>query len=107
MKFSGRCNGAPWRSGFPLLCALVLGMAAILLPPRAALAQDTQPAAPLANSDYRLDVNDLIDFSVYQEPDMDAVIRISGDGNAIFPLIGTVQIAHKTVGEATDIIRKR
>lgn len=68
-----------------------------------------QPAAPEAQSDanYRLAANDLVDFRVFQEPELDAVIRVSGDGNAIFPLIGPVRVAGKTIGEATELLRKR
>ena len=54
--------------------------------------------------DYRLSVNDLLDFRIYQEPDFDAVIRVAGDGTAIFPMIGRVQIAGKTIGEATELL---
>src|SRR4029453_7024238 len=57
--------------------------------------------------DYRLSVNDLLDFRIYQEPDFDAVIRIAGDGTAIFPMIGRVHIAGKTVGETTEFLRSR
>ena len=57
--------------------------------------------------DYRLSVNDLLDFRIYQEPDFDAVIRVAGDGTAIFPMIGRVQIAGKTIGEATEYLRSR
>jgi polysaccharide export outer membrane protein len=71
----------------------------------------TQAAVPAArvpnDANYRLAANDLIDFRVFQEPELDAVIRISGDGNAIFPLVGQVPIAGKTVGEATELLRKR
>jgi protein involved in polysaccharide export with SLBB domain len=57
--------------------------------------------------DYRLSVNDLLDFRIYQEPDFDAVIRIAGDGTAIFPMIGRVHIADQTVGQATELLRQR
>lgn len=58
-------------------------------------------------SNYKLTPNDLLDFRVFQEPDLDAVIRISGDGTATFPLVGSVAIGGKTVGEAIDILRSR
>jgi protein involved in polysaccharide export with SLBB domain len=35
------------------------------------------------------------------------VIRVAGDGNAIFPLVGSVPVAGKTVGEATELLRQR
>jgi protein involved in polysaccharide export with SLBB domain len=57
--------------------------------------------------DYRLSPNDLLDFRIFQEQDFDAVIRISGDGTAIFPMIGKIHIAGKTIGEATELLRER
>jgi protein involved in polysaccharide export with SLBB domain len=59
------------------------------------------------DDDYRLSVNDLLDFRIFQEPDFDAVIRVSGDGTAIFPMIGQVHIAGKTIGETTELLRNR
>jgi len=59
------------------------------------------------DEDYRLSVNDLLDFRIFQEPDFDAVIRVSGDGTAIFPMIGQVQVAGKTIGETTELLRNR
>jgi protein involved in polysaccharide export with SLBB domain len=60
-----------------------------------------------SDSNYRLGPDDLLDFRVFQEPELDAVIRVSGDGNAIFPLVGQVPIAGKTIGEATELLRQR
>jgi protein involved in polysaccharide export with SLBB domain len=66
------------------------------------------PQAPTQrDEDYRLSVNDLLDFRIFQEPDFDAVIRVSGDGTAIFPMIGQVQVAGKTIGETTELLRNR
>lgn len=59
------------------------------------------------DADYRLSANDLLDFRVFQEPELDGVIRVSGDGNAIFPLIGAVPVMGKTVTDATEMIRAR
>lgn len=58
-------------------------------------------------SDYKLTANDLLDFRVFQEPELDAVIRISGDGAASFPLVGTVTIGGKTIGEAIETLRAK
>jgi protein involved in polysaccharide export with SLBB domain len=59
------------------------------------------------DSNYRLAGDDLLDFRVFQEPELDAVIRVSGDGNAIFPLVGSISVAGKTIGEATELLRQR
>lgn len=58
-------------------------------------------------SNYKLTANDLLDFRVFQEPELDAVIRLSGDGTASFPLVGTVSIGGKTIGEAVEVLRAR
>ena len=75
----------------------------------AAIAALLMSGALMAQSDsnYRLASDDLLDFRVFQEPELDAVIRVSGDGNAIFPLVGQVPIAGKTIGEATELLRQR
>jgi protein involved in polysaccharide export with SLBB domain len=65
------------------------------------------PLLAQGDSNYRLAPDDLLDFRVFQEPEMDAVIRVSGDGIAIFPLVGPVSIAGKTIGQATEMLRER
>lgn len=72
--------------------------------------RETLPPPPMqarGPEDYRLSINDLLDFRIFQEPDFDAVIRIAGDGTAIFPMIGRVHIADQTVGQATELLRQR
>ena len=59
------------------------------------------------DANYKLSANDLLDFRVFQEPELDGVIRVSGDGTAIFPLIGAVNVMGKTVTEATEEIKAR
>lgn len=59
------------------------------------------------DANYRLSANDLLDFRVFQEPELDGVIRVSGDGTAIFPLIGAVNVVGKTVTTATEEIKAR
>ena len=78
----------------PLLAALVLLAGGIC----ALQAQD---------ANYKLSANDLLDFRVFQEPELDGVIRVSGDGTAIFPLIGAVPVVGKTVSQATEEIKAR
>jgi polysaccharide export outer membrane protein len=73
-----------------------------------ALAQTQTPdSAPVRSQDYRLAPNDLLDFRVFQEPELDAVVRVSGDGVASFALIGPVQIGGRTIAEANELIKAR
>jgi polysaccharide export outer membrane protein len=88
------------------LAGLVISDYSIAQAP-AARAPAQAPAAQAPSANYRLAANDLLDFRVIQEPDLDTVIRISGDGSAIFPLVGQVPVAGRTIGEATELLRKR
>jgi len=58
-------------------------------------------------SNYKISPNDLLDFKVFQEEDLNAQVRVAGDGTAIFPLIGSANLAGKTVPEATALLRQR
>lgn len=59
------------------------------------------------DQNYRLAPNDLLDFRVFQEPELDAVVRVSGDGTASFALIGPVQIGGRTITESMELIKAR
>jgi protein involved in polysaccharide export with SLBB domain len=65
------------------------------------------PQVSQVEGDYRLAPTDLLDFRIFQEPDFDAVIRVSGDGSAIFPMIGRVHVAGMTITQATETLRQR
>lgn len=57
------------------------------------------------SADYLLAPDDLLDVRLFQEPELDAVIRVSGDGVGIFPLIGPVPIGGKSIAQATEAIQ--
>jgi polysaccharide export outer membrane protein len=82
------------RAGRASLLALIFALAAA-------------PVLPGQDANYKLSANDLLDFRVFQEPELDGVIRVSGDGTAIFPLIGAVNVVGKTVTQATEDIKAR
>jgi protein involved in polysaccharide export with SLBB domain len=65
------------------------------------------PSIKAQDSNYKISPNDTLTFRVFQEPDLDATVRIAGDGSAIFPLVGAVSLAGKTVAEATNVLRQR
>jgi len=58
-------------------------------------------------SNYKISANDVLDFKVFQESDLDAQVRVAGDGTAILPLVGSVNLAGKTLPEATALLRQR
>ena len=83
---------------FHLIRVVVMGAACLASFAGSVFAQDA--------SNYKISPNDLLDFKVFQEDDLDAHVRVAGDGTAIFPLIGSVGLAGKTVAEATAILRQ-
>jgi polysaccharide export outer membrane protein len=69
--------------------------------------QVTPEIAQTASSNYKLSPGDLFDFRVYQESDLDAVVRLSGDGSAILPLIGTIRLGGLSIDQATTLLQSR
>jgi len=80
-------------------CLRIVSLCCVIIFPVLVRSQDL-------SANYRLAPNDVLDFKVFQEPDLDAQVRVAGDGTAIFPLIGSVSIGGKTVPEATTVIRQ-
>lgn len=72
-----------------------------------ALAWTTPVKAQEVDANYLLSADDLIDFRVFQEPDLDAVVRISGDGKANFPLIGSVKLGGLSIADAVNVLQQR
>ena len=58
----------------------------------------------VAGSNYTLQPLDIIEVSVFQEPDLQTQVRISQDGSISLPLIGKVQIAGMTLMDATSLV---
>lgn len=54
--------------------------------------------------DYILGEGDVVTVSVYDQPDLKSVVRISGDGMITLPLIGQVQAAGKSVDALSKTI---
>ena len=90
-----RCSRSGRFAGYCVLLALAILLAG------------GHDAVRAQDANYKLSANDLLDFRVFQEPELDGVIRVAGDGTAIFPLIGTVNVGGKTVTQATEEIKAR
>src|SRR5829696_714156 len=95
----------PGRSA-SLLCSLACLLATA---PLTSVGQQVAPgstevgvakAVPLVDGNYQLSANEVIKVTVFQEEDLNSSARISEDGTIQLPLIGTVQVAGKTVRQA-------
>jgi polysaccharide export outer membrane protein len=51
------------------------------------------------NSDYRIGKNDVIEISVYNEPDLNKTLRVSPEGTINFPLLGNIKVIDLTAKE--------
>ncbi len=86
-----------------VMALLLLGAAPI----RAQSPVDAVAVQPDAvdSTDYRLVTDDVIQIKVFQETDLDSVLRISKEGTITFPLIGSVQVGGKTPQDAALTIK--
>jgi polysaccharide export outer membrane protein len=78
--------------------------------PKAAPVNETaapQSHGPLANSNVKLGVGDLIELTVFGVPDLSTKTRVSGSGDVYLPLIDYVHVADLTTDEAQELIQKR
>lgn len=57
--------------------------------------------------DYILGEGDVLTVSVYDQPDLTSVVRISGDGMITLPLIGQVHATAQSVDQLSEIIENR
>ena len=99
----------------------MLTLAASVSPGRAQTSQGspasrgatTAPAASAASApadvpaNYLLSPSDLVEVKVFQEDDMDWTVRVTKDGTVNLPLVGSVNVLHKTPDELGEIVRTR
>ena len=64
-------------------------------------------ASILQAQDYILGEGDVLTVSVYDQPDLKSVVRISGDGMITLPLIGQVYAAGQSVDQLSQKIEQR
>lgn len=66
---------------------------------------NTVPGVGVAvGENYILKESDVVNVEVYQEPDLDKVARIEGDGSVALPLVGKIKIEGMTIAEARSLI---
>lgn len=55
-----------------------------------------------AESNYKLKAGDSIAMRIFQEPDMATASRVTSEGTVYFPLVGSLQVAGKTLPELQE-----
>ncbi len=59
------------------------------------------------SQDYRIGEGDVLRISVYQQPDLEKIVRVSNEGRIVLPLIGTVAAKGETVAGISAKITRR
>ena len=72
-----------------------------------AVTQKEAPATTPPDSSLRIGAGDLLEFSVYNVPELATKIRVSNNGDAYLPLIDYVHVGDLTVEEAQTVIEKK
>jgi hypothetical protein len=94
-----------------LLIWSLLGVAFLLglgcAPRISTTVQAKAAAARVVEDKYQLGPEDVIEISVWKEPDLTKQVAIRPDGKISYPFIGEVQAAGKTVKQLREEISKR
>ena len=65
-------------------------------------------AAPLNESDYRVDTGDKVSVIVYQEPDLSVTgVRVKANGTIAYPLLGDLHVSGLTSQEVHDLVKEK
>lgn len=54
--------------------------------------------------DYRFGIGDLLQITVFDEPDLSIEVRLSGSGNVSYPFIGEIEVAGLTVSQLEQLL---
>lgn len=87
--------------------ALVVSMGALLASPAGATEADPSNAPVGVAPDYRIAAEDVLDVSVWKEPDLTKQVIVRPDGAFSYPLIGDVRAAGLTTSELETELRGR
>lgn len=89
------------------LCQALIFLALGLLLSASLSAQQTTPGAIVAPTDYIIGPEDVLEISVWREPDLQREVLVRPDGRISFPLAGDVKAADKTPEQVQEIIAQR
>ena len=71
------------------------------------LAQDEAETAEWGADEYRIGIEDVLQISVWGEPDLTMSVVVRPDGRVSFPLIDDIDVAGRTPQEVRDEVAKR
>lgn len=89
----------PSREAAPLGSNLAAGIAGHAAPARVG------SAGTSLRSDYVIGSEDLLEISVFEQPDLNRTVRVSGDGTISVPLLGVIPMNGLTTKEAEATLR--
>lgn len=93
-----------------LLWGLLVGTLILTLgcaPKLSSTVEAQAAAAQVVEETYQLGPEDIIEISVWKEPDLTKEIAVRPDGKISYPLLGEIQAAGKTVKELREDISER
>ncbi len=67
----------------------------------------SQLPAPTHSSSYFIGAEDVLNISVWKEPELNREVTVRPDGGISFPLVGDIQVKGKTVDEVKIIVSKK
>jgi polysaccharide export outer membrane protein len=90
-----------------LISGLALLFSSGCAPRLSSSVQAQAAAAQVVEDKYQLGPEDVIEISVWKEPDLTKQIAVRPDGKISYPLIGEIQASGKTVKQLREEISKR
>lgn len=97
-----------FRAGVVCLLLLLSACAANGTPGAASSLPEADPVTEaLGHSEYRIGPSDLLAVTVFQVQDLNREVRVNNAGQISLPLIGGVEVAGRTVGDAEQEIAGR
>lgn len=84
---------------------LATALSMLLLAP--AIAQNSSSRSPFRVPVLRIGAGDLLQVSMFENPELSGTFRVDSSGTVVLPLIGQVQVARKTADEAGSQIANR
>ena len=70
-------------------------------------AEAAEPTSARSSEVYLIGPGDILDISVWQNPDLTKSVTVLPDGKIAFPLVGELQAANKTREQLSDELRLR